>query len=686
MRLPPRPNILLSPLVTLGLALLAARGHAWTSIPVGQALDVAPVATATDAAGNVLIAGTLANASGGSDFTVVKLDGTSGAEVWRRTIKGTATASDDGAAAVAVDAAGNVVAAGQTENLTSGLDFTVVKLAGSDGTPLWAAPALIDGTAHGFDAASGVALDASGDVFAVGYTQNTATLFDFTVVKVAGASGAALWPAPVALNGTAGAGDFADAVAVDAAGDVVAVGRMRNANKGLSDFTVVKLAGADGALRWPQRFHLSGSGPGDEEALAVAVDAAGNVIAAGYTDNGATGLDLTVVKLAAANGASLWPAPALIDGDGGIDVDEDMARAVALDAGGNVLATGVTVDAGVDVDVFHFTTVKLAAADGAELWRQAVPGTVAEPSSDEGTGVAADAAGNALVAGRVQNTGAGLDFVVAALAAAGGAELFRTELAGTAGGKDEALALIRDPSGNVVAAGRTDNTGSGRQLVAVKIGCAGGAPVVCAAAAPGPCQMGGACNPTTGACGGPLPDGTPCSDADGCTQGDGCQAGVCVGSPVVCTPAPCTAAGSCDPASGQCTAEPLPDGAGCEDGDPCTQDEGCLAGMCVPADSEALVCDLSGALVAPDCAGDRIPRGVRRNLSRARTLVERAAGEPVAAIANRLLGKAGRKLTTAGAGVERAARRRRRPLSAGCAETLRTTIAEGRQRLARLTR
>jgi hypothetical protein len=79
-----------------------------------------------------------------------------------------------------------------------------------------------------------------------------------------------------------------------------------------------------------------------------------------------------------------------------------------------------------------------------------------------------------------------------------------------------------------------------------------------------------------------------------------------------------------------------------------------------------------------------VPKGVRRGLERARGLVERALGTADAARANRLLGKADGKLAKAAQGVDRAARRKRRPLSSGCAAALRAAIAESLDHLARL--
>jgi len=96
-----------------------------------------------------------------------------------------------GAWAVTVDSAEDVLAAGSTANAGLGVDFTVVKLAGASGTEQW--HAVIDGAGEGTDQANAVTVDAVGDVVAAGGTSNTGTPLlprpDFTVVKRRGADG-----------------------------------------------------------------------------------------------------------------------------------------------------------------------------------------------------------------------------------------------------------------------------------------------------------------------------------------------------------------------------------------------------------------------------------------------------------------------------------------------------------------
>ncbi len=111
--------------------------------------------------------------------------------------------------------------------------------------------------------------------------------------------------------------------------------------------------------------------------------------------------------------------------------------------------------------------------------------------------------------------------------------------------------------------------------------CTSGAPLVCPA--PDQCHDAGVCDPATGVCSNPSKaNGVACNDGNGCTQNDTCQAGVCTsGAPLVC-PAPdqCHDAGACNPATGVCSNPNKANGAACNDGDSCTQNDTCQAGVC----------------------------------------------------------------------------------------------------------
>jgi uncharacterized delta-60 repeat protein len=286
---------------------------------------------AVDNQGNVVAAGVTQNTNTGAfaDFTVAKFarDGTL---LWQQNLNGTVANSVNRALSVAVDNQGNVVAAGETQNTGTSLDFTVAKFA-RDGTLLWQQN--LNGTANGSDRASSVAVDNQGNVIAAGITENTGTSFDFTVAKF-DRDGALLWQQN--LNGIApNSSDEAFSVAVDHQGNVVAAGHTG------ADLTVAKFD-RDGTLLWEQ--NLNGG-----SASSVTVDNQGNVVVAGETQNTGTSLDFTVAKFAR-DGTLLWQQNLNGTADG-----EDAAFSVAVDNQGNVVAAGDVQNTGTSRD---FTVAK----------------------------------------------------------------------------------------------------------------------------------------------------------------------------------------------------------------------------------------------------------------------------------------------------------------------------------------
>ncbi|MBI5478517.1 MAG: hypothetical protein HY906_06650 [Deltaproteobacteria bacterium] len=100
----------------------------------------------------------------------------------------------------------------------------------------------------------------------------------------------------------------------------------------------------------------------------------------------------------------------------------------------------------------------------------------------------------------------------------------------------------------------------------------------------------------------PVADGTSCDDGDACTSGETCHDGGC-GLPtttVACTALDqCHVAGTCAPATGECTNPAAPDGTSCDDGRTCTGGESCQDGVCTPAASTC-ACDRDADCVPLD--------------------------------------------------------------------------------------
>lgn len=402
-----------------------------------------------DSTGALLLAGTTVGiGSGQGDFTVLKLDGTSGTESWRAVVDGAATASDDRALAVAVAPDGDIVSVGETKNHDTSRDFAVLKLAGASGAVRWKYEA--NGTApDSIDRALAVALDHTGDVIAAGLTENQATGDDFTVIKLSGVSGELRWAQVV--HGDANLSDFALAEAIDAHGDILVAGSIETERTG-SDFVVLNLSDETGAEQW--RYTLDGGVGGFDEALAIAVDPSGDVFAAGITEGRDSGLDFTVVKLSGTDGTERWRQA--INGQFPDSVDE--ALALTVDAAGDALAAGMTSGrvAGTAVPDSNFTVVKLAGVSGAELWRYVLNGTLTG-SVDLAVAVALDTSGQVFVAGSTANNQTFQDFTFAKLDATTGRSLWVRAIGGRSGNtsSDEALALAVDREGNAIVTGGT---------------------------------------------------------------------------------------------------------------------------------------------------------------------------------------------------------------------------------------
>jgi MYXO-CTERM domain-containing protein len=101
----------------------------------------------------------------------------------------------------------------------------------------------------------------------------------------------------------------------------------------------------------------------------------------------------------------------------------------------------------------------------------------------------------------------------------------------------------------------------------------------------------------------PMPNGTLCNDNNPCTQTDTCMAGACTGgNPVVCAPVDmCTLAGSCDMSTGMCS---MGMARNCDDNNPCTMDSCVPATGCVNMVIAGCVMPDGGLDASPDTAPD----------------------------------------------------------------------------------
>jgi len=340
----------------------AAGQHLWSARYGGTGNDEARK-VGIDGSGHIVVAGKFSGtanfggsnlASYGQEDVFVARYRSTGAHVWSTNHGGT---GNDTPGDIAVDASGSFMLTGSFFNTgyfgyslaltSSGLyDIFLVKY-DSNGFSQWGFS--YGGASH--DYATGVGLDAAGNVYLTGRYQGTINLGGAALASAGAedaflakynATGAHQWSQR--FGGTDW--DAAYALAVDATGNPVITGYFLGAvnfgggalaNAGSGDVFVAKYS-TTGAHQWSR----SGGGTGYEQPYGIAMDAYGNVAVIGWFPGTANfgganlvsaGLDDVFLARYGPAGAHLWSARL-----GGPDFDQ--ALSVACAASGAVVAAG----------------------------------------------------------------------------------------------------------------------------------------------------------------------------------------------------------------------------------------------------------------------------------------------------------------------------------------------------------
>ncbi|UOQ64715.1 T9SS type A sorting domain-containing protein [Hymenobacter volaticus] len=417
-----------------------------SSTPLGTGSYDAAAAITVDATGNVYVTG-----SSGLGYATLKYS-PSGQELW--VVRGFAGGKD-----IAVDGTGNVYVTGnQTAKYTVNGQLLWTALGGShlvvnvadnvyvtgggttrkyaaNGQQLWAAQ-YSDVSNGSFYLANDIAADAAGNVYVTGYAYNESNS-DYVTLKYDVATGQQLWIGR--YNGHSNRNDEATALALDAAGNVLVTGSSGNNSGSNADYATLKYNGITGQQVWESRYEgPSTASASSEGARDLVVDAAGNVYVTGRTASSRSRSDYATVKYSA-GGQQVWEARYDYDAD-------DEATNVALDAAGNVYVTGSFYSLG-STDSNGFNTIKYQQNNVQQLWEARF--NAATNGAEVATDIATDAAGNVFVTGYAYN-GSNYDYATVKYSPTG-QQLWEAHYDGN--GDELPVELVVDAAGNVIVTG-----------------------------------------------------------------------------------------------------------------------------------------------------------------------------------------------------------------------------------------
>jgi len=397
--------------------------------------DAFPTAMVTDGAGNVYVTGYCEHHPYGLDYFTLKYDG-SGTQVWTARYNGPGN-GDDLASAINVDSLGDIYVTGTSWTGIS-FDYVTIKY-NSAGVQQWIIS--YNGSGNADDEAIALALDGMGNIYVTGasFTLGSGESWNYLTIKY-NSAGTEQWVAR--YNGPNGDEDVAIALAIDASGNVYVTGYSSVSNT-KRDYATVKYNSA-GVQQWVARYN----GPGNaiDGATAIAVDDSGNICVTGYSYNLDTSSDYATVKYNSA-GVQQWVAR--YNGPGNA---MDEATVIAVDGSGNVCVTGYSYGLDTSSD---YTTIKYNSA-GVQLWvaRYDGPGETYN-KKDVATTLIIDGSGNVYVAGWSSVGYFYTDYATIKYNPAG-AQLWVARYNGPGNSWDDATALAVDGAGNVYVAGHSE--------------------------------------------------------------------------------------------------------------------------------------------------------------------------------------------------------------------------------------
>ncbi|MEX1063723.1 MAG: hypothetical protein WED06_00090 [Candidatus Paceibacterota bacterium] len=245
-----------------------------------------------DGSGNVFVGGREVHTAGnGYDMMLLKYN-SSGTLQWDTPVNGSASGADlinD----IAIDGSGNIYAVGFLNESTNGQQMGLVKFNAS-GVWQWTQ---VSGTSVNTDVGNGVEISSDGYIYVCGSYNNDAALWKYD------ASGNIQWGGPALYNGTGSSTDWANDLVIDGSSYIFTCGTTFNSS-GNFDCLALKY-NSSGTLQsgWPQAY--PGAGSLDDELFNLKLSGQ-YIYTCGYAYVSAgNSFDALLIKYAVAGGSPL---------------------------------------------------------------------------------------------------------------------------------------------------------------------------------------------------------------------------------------------------------------------------------------------------------------------------------------------------------------------------------------------
>lgn len=411
-----------------------------------EALDIA-----MDPAGNVILTGYQKGAGTGFDFITLKYT-PSGSLVWSA-VYNYSTNESDQSNVLAIDNAGNIYIAGQSDKDNSPVnddDYVAVKY-NSSGIQQWAKRS--DGFGGSTDRPAEIAIAPDGHVVVTGRSDN-GNDDDYLTIKYNSTTGNEMWRSYFDRTHN----DRATDLAITGSGNIYVTGRSNNGD----NFDYATLCyNSSGTEQWQAIFDYVE----DDRATHIALDNSGNVYVTGHSDADVSTVSLNYNILTIKyNSAGTQQYVQSYEGPA---ANDDIPSGLWVDASGNATVSG-HADTESGAGIQNAAVVLRYSNAGVLSWSTLLDDAGRNVITDA---LAVDATGKIYVAGYTESV-PDRNTILFQLNTAGDEQWKRT-WNGVGDNGDNMHALVRDGLNNIVLAGYTTAFDADRNFLVMKLGADG---------------------------------------------------------------------------------------------------------------------------------------------------------------------------------------------------------------------